>query len=101
EATGTTQGLALAVSATRPRGTLILKSTVAGATEMHLAPLVIHEITVVGSRCGSFAPAIRGLASGAVDVLPLISARLPLARADEALRLAGQPGVLKVLLEGG
>ncbi len=101
EATGTAQGLALAIEATRPRGTLILKSTVAGATQLHLAPLVIHEITVVGSRCGSFAPAIRGLASTAVDVLPLISARLPLARADEALRLAAQPGVLKVLLENG
>jgi threonine dehydrogenase-like Zn-dependent dehydrogenase len=101
EATGSARGLALAVEATRPRGTLILKSTVAGATEMHMAPLVINEITVIGSRCGSFAPAIRGLASGAVDVTPLISARLPLARADEALRLAAQPGVLKVLIENG
>jgi threonine dehydrogenase-like Zn-dependent dehydrogenase len=101
EATGTAKGLALAIAATRPRGTLILKSTVADSAELHLAPLVINEITVVGSRCGSFAPAIRGLAAGAIDVAPLIASRLPLERAEEALRLAAAPGVLKVLLENG
>ncbi|MFO0761752.1 MAG: alcohol dehydrogenase catalytic domain-containing protein [Byssovorax sp.] len=99
EATGTARGLEQAIAVTRPRGTLILKSTVAAPSELHLAPLVIHEITVVGSRCGSFAPAIRALASGAVDVLSLVSARVPLSRADEALRLAAEPGVLKVLVE--
>jgi len=99
EATGTATGLELAIASTRPRGTLILKSTVAGKSELHLAPLVINEITVVGSRCGSFAPAIRGLASGAIDVSPLISGRFSLRDAEAALARAGQAGVLKVLLE--
>lgn len=98
EATGSAEGFAAAVRATRPRGTLVLKSTVAGRPEVDLAPLVIHEITVVGSRCGSFEPALRALESGSVDVRSLISSRVPLERADEALRLAAQPGVLKVLV---
>lgn len=98
EATGSAEGFEAAVRATRPRGTLVLKSTVAGRPEVDLAPLVIHEITVVGSRCGSFEPALRALESGSVDVRSLISARVPLERADEALRLAAQPGVLKVLV---
>ena len=86
------------VRATLPRGTLILKSTVASRPEVDLAPLVVNEITVVGSRCGSFEPALRALSSGSVEVLPLVSARVPLDRADEALRVAQQPGVLKVLV---
>ena len=68
EATGSAAGFAQAVAATRPRGTLVLKSTVAHAAPLNLAPLVINEITVVGSRCGPFAPALEALARGAVDV---------------------------------
>jgi threonine dehydrogenase-like Zn-dependent dehydrogenase len=99
EATGTAKGFEAAVRSTRPRGTLVLKSTVAAAAEMRLAPLVINEITVKGSRCGSFPPAIRALASGSIDVSGLISAKLPLREAERALALAASPGVLKVLLE--
>jgi threonine dehydrogenase-like Zn-dependent dehydrogenase len=99
EATGSAAGFATAVATTRPRGTLVLKSTVADQIEMNLAPLVINEITVVGSRCGSFLPALRALESGSVDVRSLISARRPLRDAVEALRLAASPGVLKVILE--
>ena len=99
EATGTAAGFATAVLATRPRGTLVQKSTVAGTIELSLAPLVINEITLVGSRCGSFAPAIRALSSGSVDVSGLISAKLPLSEAERALKLAASPGVLKVLIE--
>jgi threonine dehydrogenase-like Zn-dependent dehydrogenase len=84
---------------TRPRGTLVLKSTVAASAEISLAPLVINEITVVGSRCGVFPPAIAALAAGSVDVESLISARLPLREAERALALAANPGVIKVLLE--
>jgi threonine dehydrogenase-like Zn-dependent dehydrogenase len=98
EATGTAQGFAAAVAATRPRGTLVLKSTVADAAALHLAPLVIDEISVVGSRCGRFAPAIAALEEGRIDVVSLVSERFPLARADEALRKASAPGVLKVLV---
>lgn len=100
EATGTAKGFAAAISATRPRGTLVLKSTVADGVTLDLAPIVINELTVLGSRCGSFAPAIRALETGSVDVTSLISARFPLRDAAEALRHAGAGGVLKVLLEG-
>jgi threonine dehydrogenase-like Zn-dependent dehydrogenase len=99
EATGSAEGFRTAVGATRPRGTLVLKSTLAESPRVDLAPLVIQEIRVVGSRCGPFAPALRALADGAVDVEPLISARVPLSRADRALALAAAPGALKVLVE--
>ncbi len=98
EATGTAAGFELAVEATRPRGTLVLKSTVAETANLDLAPLVINEITVVGSRCGSFPPALRALESRSVDVAALISARVPLADAATGLQLAAQPGALKVLI---
>ncbi|AUX44790.1 alcohol dehydrogenase [Sorangium cellulosum] len=98
EATGTAEGFAAAVRATRPRGTLVLKSTVAGLSSVHLAELVVQEITVVGSRCGLFEPALRALETRSVDVRPLVSARVPLERAEEALRLAAAPGALKVLV---
>jgi threonine dehydrogenase-like Zn-dependent dehydrogenase len=98
EATGTAAGLELAVSATRPRGTLVLKSTVADKSSLHLAPIVIHEITVVGSRCGSFPPALRALEARSIDTASLVSATFPLSKAVEALRRAADPGVRKVLL---
>ncbi|WP_437323069.1 MDR/zinc-dependent alcohol dehydrogenase-like family protein [Sorangium sp. So ce381] len=98
EATGTAEGFVRAVRATRPRGTLVLKSTVAGLSSVHLAELVINEITVVGSRCGLFGPALRALEARTVDVRPLVSARLPLERAAEALAAAAAPGALKVLV---
>jgi len=99
EATGTPEGFAAAVAATKPRGTLVLKSTVAESTRLDLAPLVINEITVVGSRCGPFEPALQALAAEEVDVRPVISERVPLRDADEALRRAAVPGRLKVLIE--
>ncbi len=99
EATGTADGFKRAMAATSPRGTLVLKSTVADAPALDLAPLVIHEINVVGSRCGPFPPALAALANGSVDVTALVSARLPLSQAGEALEHARKPGVLKVLIE--
>jgi len=97
EATGSAAGLALAIAATRPRGTLVMKSTVAEPVALNLAPLVIDEISVVGSRCGRFEPALQALADGSVEVGSLIGARRPLGA--EALREAAQPGALKVLIE--
>ena len=79
----------------------MLKSTIAESAARNLAPLVIDEITVVGSRCGPFAPALQALADGSVDVRPLIAARHRLADGVAALRHAAQPGVLKVLIEAG
>ena len=99
EATGSARGFAAAVAATRPRGTLVLKSTLSEHPTVDLAPLVIHEIRVVGSRCGPFAPALRALADGSVDVDPLVDARIPLARATDALDRAAKPGARKVLVE--
>lgn len=99
EATGRAGGFAEAAAATRPRGTLVVKSTVAHAAPLDLSPVVIDELTVVGSRCGPFAPALDALARGTVDVRSLISARYRLRDGVEALRRAAQPGVVKVLLE--
>jgi len=99
EATGTAAGFQTAVAATRPRGTLVLKSTVAERLPLDLAPLVINEVTVVGSRCGSFPPALRALQHQSVDVRALISHRFGLGDGLRALELAAAPGVLKVLLE--
>jgi len=75
DATGGAAGFALAVGATRPRGTLVLKSTVAETAPLQLSPLVIDEITVVGSRCGPFEPALRALSAGDIDVHSLTAAR--------------------------
>ncbi len=99
EATGTAEGFERAVAATKPRGILVLKSTVGHRPKIDLAPLVVNEIKVVGSRCGPFPPALRALELGAVDVRSLVTERVPLARADEGLRRASEKGVLKVLVE--
>lgn len=98
EATGSTAGLALAMESVRPRGTLILKSTVVSAHTLSLAPLVINEITVVGSRCGRFPPALQALAHGHVTVTPLIERVYPLEAGLQALAHAARPGTRKILL---
>ena len=98
ECTGSAQGLDLALRLVRPRGTVILKSTVADKSSLHLAPIVIDEIRVQGSRCGPFPPAIRALSQRKVDVLPLISARHSLDEGLDAFEHAGEKGVLKVLI---
>lgn len=98
EATGSPSGLALAQQITRPRGTLVLKSTFHGAANVETWPIVVKEITVIGSRCGPFAPALALLRSGRVDPRPLISHVFSLKEAAEAIRYAQRPGVMKVLL---
>ncbi len=98
EATGSADGLRTAVAMTRPRGTLILKSTVHGAVALDTAPLVVNEISVVGSRCGRFEAALPLLEANLIPVESLISARFPLSGAAEAFACAAAPGVLKVLL---
>jgi threonine dehydrogenase-like Zn-dependent dehydrogenase len=82
----------------RPRGTLVLKSTYRGEVTLALAPFVVDEITIVGSRCGPFAPALGLLERGEVDPLPLIARDYPLERAIEAMEEAARPGTMKVLL---
>ena len=99
EATGAPSGLDLARRALRSRGTLVLKSTYRGEVTLDLAPFVVDEITIIGSRCGPFAPALRLLERGDVDPTILIDERLPLEQAVDAMELAGRPGVMKVLLD--
>lgn len=99
EATGSPEGMRAAIALTRPRGTIVLKSTYHGVLALDAAPLVIDELTLVGSRCGPFAPAIAALVSGAVDPRGLIDDVLPLARAEQALARAAEPGALKILLD--
>ena len=98
DCTGSAAGFELATQLVRPRGTIVLKSTMAQGVPLNLAPLVVDEITVVGSRCGPFGEAIAALASGAVDVLSLVSRRMKLEQGVEAMDLARRPGVMKVIL---
>lgn len=98
EATGSPTGLALAQHMTEPRGRLLLKSTFHGTAPVETWPIVVKEITVVGSRCGPFAKAIALLRSGKVDPTPLISRTFPMAYAPKAIAYAQKRGVMKVLL---
>jgi threonine dehydrogenase-like Zn-dependent dehydrogenase len=99
EATGSPTGLALAQQVTEPRGTLVLKSTFHGATPVEIWPIVVKEITVIGSRCGPFPKAIRLLRETKVDPRPLITRTFPLSEAPEAIAYAQQKDVMKVLLK--
>jgi alcohol dehydrogenase len=99
EATGSPSGLALAQHMTEPRGTLVLKSTFHGAAPVETWPIVVKEITVVGSRCGPFAKAIALLRSQKVDPGPLISRTFPLDQAPAAIQHAQRAGIMKVLLQ--
>jgi len=98
DCTGSAEGFALALQIVRPRGTLVLKSTFVAGKPLNLAPVVIDEVTIVGSRCGPFKEAIRALAQKQVDVVSLISRRMKLEQGVEAMQLAGKSGVLKVIL---
>jgi threonine dehydrogenase-like Zn-dependent dehydrogenase len=99
EATGSTDGFTLARRAVRPRGTMVLKSTYKGDMNVNISSIVVDEITVLGSRCGPFEPALRLLETREVDPSVLISDRYKLNDALKAFEKAAQPGVLKVLLE--
>lgn len=99
EATGSISGFETALSLTKPRGTLVLKSTVAASKEFNLAPIVIDEIRVQGSRCGRFAPALRLLESGQVDFTPMISGIYSIDDAIEAFEKNKEKNTLKILLK--
>lgn len=98
DATGQPGGFALARRLLRPRGTLVLKSTFKGETAVDLTRIVVDEISLVGSRCGPFAPALRLLASGDIDPTPLIEAEYPLDQGAAAFDHAARRGALKILL---
>lgn len=101
ECSGSASGFDLARKALRPRGTLVMKSTYAGDLTFNASSVVVDEITLVGSRCGPFAPALRLLAGAEIDPTDLIHARYPLSDAIAAFEHVQRPGVLKVLVECG
>lgn len=98
DCTGNPEGFTEALASVRPRGTIILKSTAAAAADLNLAPIVINEIRVIGSRCGRFQPAIEALAKGAVDPLPLIDGVYSLADAPTAFEAAADSRNFKILI---
>ena len=83
----------------QPRGTVILKSTVHGEVPLDTASVIVNEITLVGSRCGRFEPALELLARGVIDVESMMSGKFPLSRAPEAFARAAEAGVIKILVE--
>lgn len=101
DCTGSPNGFSTALQFVKPRGMVVLKTTCAGEQTLSLAPIVIDEITVIGSRCGPFDKAIQALRSKQVNVAPLINRVFPLEQAEAALEAARTPGTLKVLLAIG
>ena len=99
EATGKAEGLRSAVRMTKPRGTVVLKSTLHGEVGLDTAAVVVQEITLLGSRCGRFEDALPLLERGLIPVEEMITARFPLEQAADAFAAAAAPGALKVLLE--
>jgi alcohol dehydrogenase len=99
DATGSAEGLKEAVAMCRPRGTVILKSTVHGEVPIDTAPVIVDELTLVGSRCGRFAPAIALLASGRIRADSLIAGEFALSEAPAAFQKAAEKGTLKILLK--
>lgn len=99
DCTGSPTGIETAMKLLKPRGTLVLKTTVAGTHQLSLAPIVIDEITVVGSRCGPFAPALKALEERRIDVESLIDATYPLSEALAAFERATSTPTLKILLD--
>lgn len=99
DCTGNPAGFASALAALKPRGTLVMKSTYASKLEIDASAIVVDEITIVGSRCGRFQPAIDLLAAEKVDVMPLIQSRYPLQDGLAAFQEAQTKGSMKVLLE--
>lgn len=98
EASGSESGFATALDLVRPKGRIVLKSTFSGTPTWKASRVVVDEITIVGSRCGRFGPALELLRSGQIDPTPLISATFSLADGVTAMQRAAEKGVLKVLL---
>ena len=99
EATGSASGFETSMALTKPRGVLVLKSTVASGKELNLAPIVINEITVLGSRCGQFGPALRLLENKRIDFTPFISGIYPIDNALEAFEANKSKETLKILIK--
>lgn len=98
EASGSESGFQTALDLLKPRGKLVLKSTFSGKPTWEAWRVVVDEITIIGSRCGRFAPALKLLEEGRIDVESFISDELPLEKGIHAMAKAAQKGILKVLL---
>lgn len=98
EATGSESGFLDTMRLAKPRGMVVLKSTIASKNKLDLTPVIVNEITFVGSRCGPFRPAIQALASGIISVDDLIDSVYSLDNLNDALDAARNPERLKVLL---
>src|SRR5262249_29539787 len=99
DCSGHGEGLQRASELVKPRGTIILKSTAAAGAALNLAPMVINEITMVGSRCGRFAPALAALETVRVDPRPLIDESFPIEEGAGAIEAAAKPSNFKILLQ--
>ena len=99
EATGSAEGFETALQYIKPRGTIVLKSTIASSQKINLAPLVIDEITLIGSRCGPFEAAIQALAQKRIDVKPLISGIYTMRNAQKAFEEARKKENLKIIID--
>ncbi len=99
DASGSPSGLVTALEIVKPSGTVVLKSTHQGVTTLEMSQVVVNELTIVGSRCGRFQPAIDMLASGHLDLNPLISSRLTLEEGSRAFEEAAAPSSMKVILQ--
>lgn len=99
EASGSESGFQTALDLLKPRGKLVLKSTFQGKTNLEMWHVVVNEISIVGSRCGRFAPALELLLDKKVDVENLISEEFSLSEGIAAIEMASEKGVLKVLLK--
>ena len=99
EASGSPAGLATALGIVKPQATVVLKSTHLGSTTLEMSQIVVNELTIVGSRCGRFGPAIELLAASRVDLSPLISGRFPLEEGLRAFKEAADPENMKVILQ--
>ncbi len=99
EATGSNSGFEDTMKLIKPRGTVVLKSTIASKEHLDLTPTIVNEITLIGSRCGLFKPAIDALATGMVSVDFMIDSTFPLEKFSEAIQYAKKPDTLKVFLK--
>ena len=99
DCTGSPTGLKEAIALVKPKGKIILKTTVAKREQVDLNTLVVNEVDIIGSRCGPFAPAVRALKKNLIDVQPLISKTFSLDDGIEAFKYASEKGVLKVVLK--
>ena len=99
EASGSSSGFGDTMKLVRPRGTVILKSTIASRENLDLTPTIVNEITVIGSRCGLFKPAIDALATGIVSIDDMVDSTFPLDQLSEAINRAREPQAMKVFLK--